>query len=108
MKVDIYLYKQHYGGKLKHDTTPTYLGYAEVAHFFAEEIWDLCNWACWTKEKPANLHADITNCGHGLCLVNPITKHRHLSLSFGWLVGDEQTINDYVLKNVNNPLWTKE
>ena len=43
MKADIYEYKQYISnGQFAHDLIPTYLGYAEVEKFNAEEIWHLC------------------------------------------------------------------
>ena len=106
MKVQIYHYNQKvYKGKLVHDLVPTHLGYVEVDTFNAEEIWDLCNWSCWTEEKPTNLHADICSCNHGLCLVNPETKERWLAKSVGWLTGDEKTISQYVFDHRENIVW---
>lgn len=106
MKVSIYHYNQNIGnGKLIHDLIPAYLGYVEVEKFNAEEIFNLCNWSHWMEEKPFNLHCDISTCGHGLCLINPETKERWLAKSIGWLVGDEKTIDDYVLNNRYSILW---
>jgi hypothetical protein len=106
MKVDIYYYNQNTAdGKLVHNLEPTYVGYAEVEEFNAEEIWELCNWGEWAREKPVNLYSNISFCGHGLCLVNPETEERWLAKSIGWLTGDEDTINKYVLDNMYNLLW---
>lgn len=106
MKVQIYHFaKKVVKGKIKHDIVPTHLGYIDVENFDAEEIWHLCNWSCWTEEKPTNLHADINVCDHGLCLINPVTEERWLAKSFGWLVGNEKTISDYVLSHRNSILW---
>lgn len=100
LKVDIYIYKQiEVDGKPVYEITPTYLGYAEVEEFDAEEIMHLCNWSCWSKVKPHNLHADIDYCGHGLCLVHPITQQRYLAKSVGWMIADRDTIDKYVMVN---------
>lgn len=106
MKVNIYHYNQNVkNGRLVHDLVPTHLGYVEVEEFNAEEIFGLCNWSYWTEEKPINLHSYINSCGRGLCLINPETKERWLSKSFGWLVGNEKTISDYVFNNRYNLYW---
>lgn len=106
MRVDIYHYSQNVtNGKLVHDLVPTHLGYIEIENFDAEEIFNLCNWSHWMEEKPLNLHSNIRTCGHGLCLINTETKERWLAKSFGWLVGDEKTISNYVLDNRYSPIW---
>ena len=100
VKVDIYIYKQtNVCGKATYEISPTYLGYAEVEKFDADGIFHLCNWSCWSKVKPSNLHADIDCCSHGLCLVNPTTQERYLAKSFGWVIGDADAINKYVMVN---------
>ena len=97
MKADIYEYKQYISnGQFAHDLIPTYLGYAEVEKFNAEEIWHLCNWSHWSEESPSNLHVAICSCNHGLCLINPETQERWLAKSIDWLVGDEKTNNQSV------------
>ena len=106
MQVKIYHYnKDEVNGNLIHDTTPVYLGYVEVDKFDPSEIHKLCNWSCWTKEKPSNLHAIICYCDHGLYFINPETQERWLPKSVGWLVGTEDEINNYVLDNKYNLLW---
>lgn len=106
MNVEIYHYnRKELDGGFIHDTTPSYLGYVEVDKFNPSEIHKLCNWSCWTKEKPSNLHADISYCDHGLCLIHPKTKKRYLSKSIGWLVGSEDKINKYVSDNKHNIVW---
>ena len=107
MKVNIFHFDQVIeDGHIAHIMTPRHLGYAEVETFDAEDIFDLCNWWHWAKEKPENLHADVASCGHGLLVINPETQEYWLALSVGWLVGDEAKIYDYVLKNRHNVLWT--
>lgn len=105
MKVDIYhSTRTELNGKLIH-TSLIYMGYAEVEEFDAQKIFDLCNWSCWAEEKPTNLHADIDYCDHGLCLINPETQEWWLSKSVGWLVGDRNTVDNYVNTNRYNLLW---
>jgi len=106
MQVQIYHFNQKVAkGKLVHDIVATHLGYAEVEKFDEEFIWHLCNWEHWAEEKPENLHADISSCNHGLCVINPETQERYLALSEGWLVGDEKKISDYVFNNRNEIWW---
>ena len=112
MQVQIYIFPlKPIQGKIIHEIVPTHLGYAEVKKLEteddAEEIWNLCNWSHCAEEKPQNLHANISTCGHGLCLVNPETQERYLALSNGWLVGTSTEISDYVL-NHKNELWWEE
>lgn len=109
MRAEIYIFKtKTVEGKLVHDLVPTYLGYAEIREFNAEEVWHLCNWSCWTGKKPLNLHANISTCGHGLCVVNPETQEKWLALSAGWLVGNEKKISDYVFNNRDKVFWQAE
>ena len=106
MKVSIYMFPQKIAkGKLTYDIVANYLGYVEVEEFDAEEIWNLCNWSHWLETKPENLHADTDGCNHGLCLINPETQERWLSLSHGWLTGDEKSISEYVFMNRDKILW---
>lgn len=106
MQVHIYHFNQKVvKGKFVHDLVATHLGYAEVEEFDAETVWTLCNWGEWAEEKPENLHANISACGHGLCVINPETQERWLALSNGWLVGDEKKISDYVFNNRHEVLW---
>lgn len=106
MQVQIYHFNQkNVKGKFVHDLVATHLGHAEVEEFDAEAIWTLCNWGEWAEEKPENLHANISSCGHGLCVVNPETQEKHLALSNGWLVGNEKKISDYVFEHRHDILW---
>lgn len=106
IKVDIYHYNREVvGEKIIYDSTPTYMGYAEVDVFNAQEILTLCNWMHWTKDKPLNLHADIGSCDHGLLLINPETQERWLSKSIGWLVGSSYDIDKYVSDNKYSYIW---
>lgn len=107
MEVPIYIFPQKVvKGKLTHDIVATYLGYAEVEKFNAEDIWNLCNWSHYLEAKPENLHANIDICTHGLCLINPETQERWLALSHGWLTAkDEKVISEYVFMNRDKVLW---
>jgi len=109
-KVQIYYFKQRVEHcKPVNDIVATYIGYVIVKEFDPENIWHLCNWGNWAKEKPSNLYLneDMYSCGKGLCLIDPNTGKRWLSLSNGWLVGDEKEISDYVLENRYKGLWLK-
>ena len=84
---------------------PFNVGYIEMDTFDAEKCFDLCNWGCWTNEKPKELHSNIQSCSHGICFTNPDTHEYWLAKSIGWLVGDIKTIAKYVSKNVANQKW---
>ena len=114
MRVELYLYVQipyrpePYIIKpiIDHMLTPTPIGHIEVETFNQEEIFNICNWSCWTNEKPINLYSNIQSCGHGLMLIHPVTKKRYLSKSIGWLIGDKETINKYVEDNRYKLVWS--
>ena len=72
----------------------------------AEQCWHLCNWSCWCKEKPENMHADIEVCGHGLALQAP--TETWLSLSVGWMHGTSTEIAGYAMKHKNTIWWDTE
>ena len=88
-------------------------GYVEIEEFDAEKVFDLCNWSCWTKEKPSCVHSDIDWIGHGLIVVDE-RKDKwhpvyHLALSTDWLVGDYYTIQDYLSYHMHGTcMWLKE
>ena len=106
MEVKLYMFeKRIVKGKVKHDIVTTYLGTVTVEKFDPEHIWKLCNWSNWAEEKPENLHADISSCDHGLCIVDPETNKNYLALSHSWLVGNVMDIFDYVVKNRNKLVW---
>ena len=87
------------------DTMPIYAGYINMEEFSADECWNLCNWTAWTEKKPNNLYSEISSCSHGICFTNTETQKKWLALSFGWLVGDENEISDYVEKHKNDIIW---
>lgn len=69
----------------------------------AEKCWHLCNWSCWTEEKPENNHTDIGVCGHGLALQTP--TETWLALSCGWMHGTSTEIAEYAMKNKDKGFW---
>lgn len=75
------------------------VGYAELDVFDRNRLHELCNRFHWAMEKPSNLHSELYSCGHGVCFTNPETGERHLALSIGWLVGDEDRILNYIRTN---------
>lgn len=81
------------------------VGYAELDVFNPDELFDLCNWEHYLMEKPHNLHSELCSCGHGVCFTNPDTGERHLALSIGWLVGNEDRILNYIRKNKGRAMW---
>ena len=108
MQVKIFHFDQVVeNGRLTHIMTPRYVGYAEVDTFDAEEIWHLCNWCHWTNERPTNLHGGIDSCGHGLLLAHPEKNKYALSLSDGWIVGDEETVYNYALEHKDCSFWER-
>lgn len=80
-------------------------GYVEMKTFDAEDIFNLCNWSHWSEEKPEVLHSDIDHCGHGLIIYNPNEKEYWLSLSVGWLRGNNKKIIKYVKENWRKEVW---
>lgn len=106
MEIKIYMPKMKYNtcGNVINEI-PEYRGYIELDHFDRNECFHLCNWDCWTEEKPKNVHTDIESVGHGIIFVNPETKENHLALSAGWLVGNSVTITDYIRKHKNECIW---
>lgn len=88
--------------KLKH------IGYIEAPVFDAEFCFHLCNWHCWTENKPPQLHSDIGSCGHGICFTDPNTQNMWLALSSGWLVGDEAKILNYIQEHVGRLVWVNK
>lgn len=95
MKIDVHIIK---GAKLVN------IGYIEMEEFNADKCYDICNWGRWAKTKPKILFANIDTCNR-VCFTNPITKKMHLTKSIGWLVGNEEEINNYIQQNANELLW---
>lgn len=83
----------------------SYVGYIEAEKFDAKECFDLCNWVCWTEEKPKELHSNISIAQHGICFTNPETNQKWLAKSIDWLVGDNDMIRDYVAENKDKLVW---
>lgn len=84
---------------------PFNIGYIEMDVFDAERCFDLCNWGCWTEQKPEWLHSDICFCSRGICFTNPDTQEYWLAKTVGWLVGDAETISNYVKENIHKQVW---
>lgn len=95
MKIDVHIIR---GAKLVN------IGHIEMEEFNADRCYDLCNWRRYSKTKPQALHANIETCDK-VCFTNPITKRMHLAKSIGWLVGNEEEINEYIQQNANELLW---
>lgn len=82
-----------------------HLGHICADNFDREECFHLCNWKNWADTKPENLHADISNCGHGVCFVDPNTGEFNMALSSGWLVGTKEDICRYVYEHRDYNAW---
>lgn len=88
-------------------------GYVEMEEFDPEKAFDLCNWSCWAEEKPDCVHTDIEWIGHGLIVADGektiANLTYHLALSGGWLVGDYETITNYLRYHMHRACeWTRE
>lgn len=59
-------------------------GYIEAKKFDRNEFWDLCNWSCYTENKPENLFSDIEVANSDVIFLHPKTQKYHLALPFGW------------------------
>jgi len=76
--------------------------------FNPEDYYDLCNWSCYSNNKPHNLHSNIEYCNHGVCFYNPATDKYYLALTKGWLIGSEHRIKTYIKKNKDKMCWWNE
>lgn len=90
-----------------------YEGYVEYS-FSGEDrfakceiIWDKLNWACWTKEKPDYVYTEISYCDYGVVLKFENNPMYYLALSMDWLVGDKETIEQYILEHQDKIIWLK-
>lgn len=79
MKIDIY--KAKWNGK---ELEPVNIGYIELDKFDEDECWHLCNWMCWSKTKPNNLHSKITVCNTDVIFHNPENDMYYTPGSAGW------------------------
>ena len=82
-----------------------HVGHICADSFDREECFHLCNWQSWSDKKPEDLHADIGNCGHGVCFVDPNTGEFNMALSSGWLVGTKEDICRYVYEHRDYNAW---
>lgn len=73
--------------------------------FDPEAYWHICNWSCWAKSKPHNLHSDIEYCNHGICFYNSATDKYYLALTRGFLVGSEHRIKEFIRRNKDKQFW---
>lgn len=71
------------------------------------DCWHICNWSHWTDTKPKELHSDIDHCDHGIVFAYQIADKEIccLALSYGWLMGSKEEIQEYVNKHANNLFW---
>ncbi|MFK3936644.1 hypothetical protein ACI2JA_03890 [Alkalihalobacillus sp. NPDC078783] len=61
-------------------------GSIEVDRFSCDELFHLCNWSCWTSEKPRNINSDIEVANSDVIFHDPVNDVYHLALPFGWEV----------------------
>ena len=80
------------------------VGYIEAESFNADKCYDCFNWERWTKNKPENLHANVSS-SNRVCFTNPDTNEMWLTKSIGWLSGGEEVINEYIKENAGKLLW---
>jgi len=74
-------------------------GYIEAEEFHADNCWHLCNWDCWTDEKPENLHSDLYVVNSDVIFYNPKENKYYLALSVGWCIKDTlEEIVEYRMK----------
>lgn len=55
-----------------------YCGYLDVQDPFDKDLWDLCNWSCWSNSKPIECeHLQITHCNEDVayCINNTFYSH---------------------------------
>lgn len=95
--IEVYMYNGN--NQMRH------VGHICANSFDREVCFYLCNWQSWSDTKPENLHADIGNCGHGVCFVDPNTGEFNLALSIGWLVGTKEDICQYAYEHCNYDAW---
>ena len=80
-------------------------GYIILNSFDHEECLILCNWFERGEYKPKNLHSDIAFCDYGVCFTNPKTHQIWMTLSYDWLVGDEDEIIKYIKAHKDKKIW---
>lgn len=80
------------------------VGYIEMESFNADRCRDCFNWERWKKNKPENLHVNVSS-RNRVCFTNPDTNEMWLAKTIGWLTGNEEVINSYIKENANELLW---
>lgn len=69
------------------DIKITYCGYIEVESPFETDLWDLCNWSCWTDKRPKeckHLMTRFCNCDVSYCINGKWYSHEmHKFKNFG-------------------------
>ena len=88
---------------------PNYIGTIDLdcvsfSESEAEECFRICDWSCWSKAKPKNLHSNICMCSHGIAFQTPTTE-TWLALSLGWLHGTPTEIGEYAMKHQKDIWW---
>lgn len=73
-----------------------FLGTIEMDNFDKDECFNICNWSCFSDNKPENLHSDIVAISSGVCFENTETGTCHFAKSIGWVDGSKDCIENYV------------
>lgn len=61
-------------------------GYIEMDAFDEQLAWHLCNWSCWSNNKPDNLFSNIDIANTDVVFMNPETKKYYIPLICGWII----------------------
>ncbi|MCM1216011.1 MAG: hypothetical protein NC548_16000 [Lachnospiraceae bacterium] len=98
-KMEVEIYKAKWTGE---DLIAVHVGYLKLVKFDRDECWHLCNWSCWTKEKPNHLYTKITSCSTDVIFYDQDTKRFHIPMGIGWEEAD--TLEDAVNIWKTNPI----
>jgi hypothetical protein len=60
-----------------------YAGIVVVDQFNRDDLWHLCNWGCWTNERPPNVFTNFSSCGSDVIFIDEEAK-AHLAMTHGW------------------------
>lgn len=72
------------------------MGYITAKEFHADECWHICNWGCYTDDKPENLHSELDVVNSDVVFHNPKEDKYYLALPVGWYIGDTiEEVIDY-------------
>lgn len=87
-------------------------GYIEQKEFDAEECWHICNWSCYSDNKPNNLFGNIDVANSDVIFEKYISKNNsefYIALPVGWQI-IKGTLNDVKqwLITVEKPIIPKE